>query len=61
VRTAAATQANRRRELERLAFDLACGLDRLADDRVAALAGVLLAECRARGLEGVDVDSLEVK
>lgn len=55
ARTRAANTANRRRAAARAALDLAARLEHLDDERVAALAGVLVAEALARGLAVPDL------
>lgn len=55
ARTAAATEANRRRKAERCAYDLATRLEFLDDERLATLAGVLVAATLARGLAVPDL------
>jgi hypothetical protein len=50
ARTRAATTANLRRAAGRTAQELAARLEYLDDERVAALAAVLVAEALARGL-----------
>lgn len=55
ARTAAATEANRRRKAERCALEVATRLELLDDERLRALAGVLMAEVLARGLAVPDL------
>ncbi|MGI5182225.1 hypothetical protein ACQEVZ_38625 [Dactylosporangium sp. CA-152071] len=55
ARTAAATAARRRAYAARIAHELACRLDELDNARLAALAGVLAAECLNRGLAVPDI------
>jgi hypothetical protein len=55
ARTRAATDANRRRAAARAAQELAGRLEYLDDERVAALAAVLVAEALARGLAVPDL------
>lgn len=55
ARTSAATAANRRRAAARAAHELACRLEHLDDERVAILAGTLLAEAIRRGLAVPDL------
>lgn len=55
ARTRAATTANLRRAAGRTAQDLAARLEYLDDERLAALAGVLVAEAIARGLAVPDL------
>lgn len=56
--TEAANAARRKAYAARVAMDLAGRLDDLDDARIAALAGVLLAEAEARGVRPVDPASL---
>jgi hypothetical protein len=55
ARTAAATDANRRRKAERCALEVASRLEYLDDERLRTLAGVLVAAALERGLAVPDL------
>lgn len=57
-RTAAATETVKRRRTQRLALDLSERIPLLDDEWLTALAGVVLAECDARGLPVPEPDEV---